>query len=202
MSSNYIQRVTVIIIFLTCVWLPADAVENSAPFGLAWGASLEELRVLGIDLQAMPSKEYGEGFVAQKLPKALSDQESALLFFGFDDKLWRVVAISRKFENDPQGAAVKARYQELLTSLTDKYGKPQSVHSLGDSIFSQPAYFISGIRDGRSFWYSNLANADVKVQIAIHGESNDIGRWTIYYESVSLKRAFDESKRAKEKNAL
>ena len=121
---------------------------------------------------------------------------------GFDNKLWRVVAISRLFENDPQGASVKARYQELLASLTEKYGKPRSVHSLGDSIFAQPAYFIAGLRSGKSFWYSELIGADVKVQVAIRAESNDGARWFIYYENKALSLSFQESKRLKEKGAL
>jgi hypothetical protein len=201
-SSTYAKHLFAKIILLVIVWSPAYAAENAAPLGLTWGASVDETRAIGVDLQSLPNKDGGDTYVAQKLPKALSDQDGALLSFGFDNKLWRIVAISRPFSNDPQGTAVKARYQELLTSLTEKYGKPRSVHSLGDSIFSQPAYFVAGLRGGNSFWYSNFDGAEMKVQIGIQGETNDTARWRIHYENKGLLRSFEESKRLKENGSL
>jgi hypothetical protein len=202
MNKAYFRELFATIVLVIAVWSPAYGADNAAPLGLVWGSSVDEVRALGIDLIAVPAKDFGDSYVAQKLPKALSDQDNTALSFGFDNKLWRVVAISRLFENDPQGASVKARYQELLASLTEKYGKPRSVHSLGDSIFAQPAYFIAGLRSGKSFWYSELIGADVKVQVAIRAESNDGARWFIYYENKALSLSFQESKRLKEKGAL
>lgn len=189
-------------VLLTVVAPHAFGDDNSAPLGLTWGASVDEVRALGVDLQAIPKTDFGESFSASKLPRALSDQENALLSFGYDNKLWRIVAVSHSFDHDPHGNAVKARYQQLLGALTEKYGKPSSVHSLGDSIFATPEYFIAGIRSGKSFWYSNLSGPDVNIQIGIHGESSDSARWTIFYENTKLKKAFDENKRLKEKNSL
>ena len=202
MSKVLFRALVAKIILVVVIWSPSHAAEVSAPLGLAWGASQEEVRALGVDLQATTNKDYGESYSAHKLPKALSDQEDAVLSFGYDNKLWRIAAISRKFESEPQGTTVRTRYQELLTSLTEKYGKPQSVHSLGNSIFSQPAYFVAGINNGKSFWYSNLGTADVKVQLGIRGETSDAARWVIFYENVALKKAFQESKRVKEKGSL
>lgn len=202
MSIVFFRKLLVKIFLMFAILSPAYGAEDTAPLGLIWGASTDQIRALGVDLQSTAAKDSGDTYAAQKLPKALSDQDGAILSFGFDNKLWRVVVISRQFENDPQGFAVKARYQELLASLTEKYGKPRSVHSLGDSIFSQPAYFVAGLRGGKSFWYSDWNGGEVKVQIAIRGESSDTARWVIYYENNALMRSFQESKRLKEKGSL
>ena len=125
-----------------------------------------------------------------------------LISFGFDNRLCRIVVISRLFENDPQGAAAKVRYQELLASLTEKYGKPRSIHSLGESNYARPDWFTYGLHEGKSFWYSDFADPEVGVQLGIQGELSGSARWRIFYENKALMRSFRESKRLKEKGSL
>jgi hypothetical protein len=101
---------------------------NEAPFGLTWGMSASEVKALGVELSDFPQSDWGHSFSATKLPKVLGDAEMVVLSFGFNDKLWRIAAVSRSFENDPAGVATMARYNELDKILADKYGKGTSVH--------------------------------------------------------------------------
>jgi len=45
------------------------------------------------------------------------------LFFGYKDKLWRIAAVGRPMGPDPSGNQTVARYQELATVLSDRYGR-------------------------------------------------------------------------------
>ncbi|HVV78448.1 MAG TPA: hypothetical protein VHD59_02390 [Pseudolabrys sp.] len=178
------------------------AFADDAPFGLTWGASAEEIRSAGVDLKDFPSSDFGRSYVATKLSKVLSDQEATLLSFGFDNKLWRVVAVSRSFENDPYGASVKSRYQQLSDILTSKYGKGKPSHHLGDSIFSDPRYFLAGIKQGNSSWFTNFDSGKIFIQLGLTASDSSTGQWRIIFEHKDGRRAFEDGKRNKEKGAL
>jgi hypothetical protein len=180
----------------------AFAGVTDAPFGLSWGASVEESKSSGVELKGAPTADYGDTYVSTKLPRAVADQDQTFLSFGHNDKLWRIIVIGRATPNDPHGGSIKARYQELVEVLTERYGKGRSYHVLGDSIFSQSQYFLAGIRDGKSTWYTNFDTPEVQVQIGILAESGDTGRWRIIYEYKPLRKSFEESRRLREKGTL
>jgi hypothetical protein len=117
---------------------PVFAQKNrEGPFGLTWGSTVEQTKAVGIELKPDTNKENGVSFIARSLPKALSDQDFAFVSYGFDDKLWRIVAVSRSFSNDPKGEKIRTRYGELVGVLAGKYGPPQSSHTLGGSIYGR-----------------------------------------------------------------
>jgi hypothetical protein len=180
----------------------AEKADQEGPLGLTWGTTSDQVRALGAELKDMPKSDYGASFVATKLPRVLSDQEATIISFGYDDRLWRLVAISKAFPDDPTGTNLKVRYQELLAILAEKYGAPSSVHNLGDSIFQQSQYFLAGVKDGRTNWYTNFSTPSLSVQLNLSAEDSSTGRWRIIYEEKSLHKAFDVAKKAREKGAL
>jgi hypothetical protein len=126
----------------------------------------------------------------------------AIVSFGYDDKLWRIVAISRPFSNDPSGTNVKSRYQELLGVLTEKYGRPTVVHTLGESIYREPRYFLAGINGGHTSWYANFDTHKLFIQLGIVAEDSSTGRWRTIFEEKALRKNFDSTRRVHEKGAL
>lgn len=176
--------------------------SSTAPLGLKWGSSVEAMRAEGIELKEFPSKEYGISFIATKLNKTLADQSTTFLSFGLNNKLWRVVIVSRDFNNDPSGSAVVGRYSELAASLKEKYGKPTTVQQLGGSIYSQPRYFLSGIRGGESKWYSNYKTPDMQIQLGLIASDGSTGAWRLIYENLPLSMIFEASKKDNEKEKL
>lgn len=180
----------------------AQSAELGAPLGLRWGASIEDTKADGVELKEFPGKDFGVSFVATKLTKTLADQNATLLSFGLNNKLWRIVMISRDYNNDPGGNAIVERYSELSASLKEKYGAPSTVHRLGDSIYSQPRYFLSGIRGGESKWYSNYKTPDLHVQLAITATDGSTGAWRLIYEYVPLSIIFGAAKKNSEKDKL
>jgi hypothetical protein len=181
---------------------PAQIPDEGAPLGLTWGSTSEEITAQGVELKPFPQKDFGETYLATKLPRALSDQETAFLSLGFDNKLLQVVILSRAYENDPSGGAIRSRYSDLLATLSEKYGKPYSVQNLGGSIYGQSEYFLAGINGGHSSWYSIYETPRMTIHLGLIADSSSTGRWRIIFEEKSLKKAFNLARKTKEKGAL
>jgi hypothetical protein len=179
-----------------------DADRNAAPFGLLWAASAADTRSLGIELKEFPKNEFGVSYVATKLPKILSDVETVFVSFGYDDKLWRVTAISRSFANDPSGISVRTRYDELVSVLAEKYGKGQSIHHQDPEMWKGPTEFVMGIKQGRSNWFTNFETNLLFIQLGIIAGASSTANWRIIMENKPLRANFGSSKKTHEKNAL
>jgi hypothetical protein len=179
-----------------------DTDKNAAPFGLTWAASAADTRSLGIELKEYPAKDFGQTYVATNLPKILSDAETVFASFGYDDKLWRITAVSRSFTNDPSGISVRARYDELASVLSEKYGKGQSTHSQDSQMWKGPTEFVMGIKAGRSSWFTNFETNLLRIQLGIIADDNSTAHWRILLENKPLRANFEAGKKAHEKDAL
>jgi hypothetical protein len=196
-----LYQLVVCIFFLGAACINAHAQEE-APLGLVWGSSSSDVRERGVELTEAPRSEFGNSFAANKFEKAIADQGKVHLSFGFNDKLWRIVIGSREFSNDPFGSKVTARYNELVSVLSEKYGKPMQNHRLGDSKYSRDGYFLNGIQAGTSSWFSNFETPNVFIQLGITANDSSTGYWKLIYEYKPLKKGFEESKRSHEKGSL
>jgi len=176
--------------------------DQEGPLGLTWGSTPDEVRALGVELKSYSDSQFGVTYEAAKLPRALSDQEGTLLAFGYDNKLWRVVAVSRSFSNDPTGMNLRGRYDELLAVLTEKYGVPSTVHSLGSQFYQKPENFIYGLSNGEIKWFSNYQTPNLFIQLGLGADTMSSGRWKIIFQNKLLQKGFDAAKRAKEKGSL
>jgi hypothetical protein len=181
---------------------PVHAQVTDAPIGLTWGSSSSDIQAKGIELKEIDGTDFGKSYVASKMDKALADQSGALLSFGFNDKLWRVLITSRPFGDDPAGSAAVARYNELAGVLSEKYGKANQVHRLGESIYAQQAYFLAGIRGGQSKWFTNFDTANLFIQLGLTASDNSTAAWRLIYENKTFRRDFEASKRSREKGNL
>lgn len=175
--------------------------EADGPFGLTWGASAEELRAMGIQLKEDANKEFGMSYIATGLPKVLADQQLTHLSFGFSDKLWRVHAIGKDHDNEPEGFSVKDRYEELVSALSDKYGKAERSQKLGNFIYKDPQYFVSGIQGGQNKWFADFNKTNIFVQAGIIASGGN-SRWRIIYENKTFRQRFEADRKGKERETL
>lgn len=191
-----------LLVLIVAVSGAAAQSDSDAPFGLNWGMNTTDARSSGIELTDFPGNNFGISYIATKLEKALADQDATVLSFGYNNKLWRILVVSREFTNDPHGNNVLERYRELSRVLSEKYGKPKEHHRRGDSIYAESAYFIAGIRSGRTSWFSNFDSPNLSIQLGVTASHSSTSRWRLIYENKGFKREFDSSKRAREKGAL
>lgn len=107
-----LRRIAILVILLSFA-ISNCLAQTEGPLGLIWGQSSGDVRASGVELKDFPSQDFGKSFIASALPRALADQENALLSFGHNDKLWRIVVFGRPNDHDPMGGSAKTRYDEL-----------------------------------------------------------------------------------------
>lgn len=198
----YIFSALILGLIMPSVARAQDADRNAAPFGLIWATSAADIRSLGIELEEFPSKDFGASYVATKLPKIISDVETVFVSFGYDDKLWRVGALSKKFSNEPSGTSVRNRYNELIGVLTEKYGKGKQSHFQDTTMWKGRDEFVMGIKVGRSNWFTNYETNLLHIQLGIIADDTSTAQWRIIMENKPLQENFGLSKKTHEKNAL
>ncbi len=204
-SRRYILGIIAGVGFLPDKMLAADASkadDDRGPFGLTWGKTVAEVRSIGVALSTSAAKDFGDAYSATNLPKVVEDAEAVVLAFGYDDKLWHVTAVGHTIENDPAGNQVLARYLELKSALTDRYGVGQESDSRDYEIWKEPKEYIASLKTGRAHRYVNFDNGSSKAQLSIRANSFDAAFWVMLFESNAGSKAFEASKREHERNAL
>ena len=169
-----------LIAVLSAPFSPALA-ETDAPFGLTWGASVEDLKGAGVRLQQRVSDQSGVRFAARDLPKALSDLGEAILSFGKNNMLHKVEAIGEDITNDPDGARLKLRYAALARALAGKYGQGVSRHVIEEP-WTRPNDFLNGIYRGTSYYYTNFTGDNVTVRLEIRATRRGLSNYAIIFQ--------------------
>ncbi|MGE5779463.1 MAG: hypothetical protein ACM30D_09165 [Hyphomicrobiales bacterium] len=179
-----------------------EAAKNAAPFGLTWGMSAAEVRALGAELSEAKESDFGVSYTATKLPKVLTDVETVLLSFGYNDELWRVVVVSRDFSNDPYGGALRQRYDELSRVLAEKYGRGTQFHRDDPNPYMGADDFLMAVHMGRAWHYTDYETDGLRVQLGVGASSGSDGYWKLIFEDKALRKGFKQGKTAHEKEAL
>lgn len=182
----------------TPIQVPQGAAE--APFGLYWGITKEELEKAGIKLIADPDTSLGAIYSATNLPKAVSDIESVRLYLGFGGKLFKIIAASRIFPNDPYGSDVQTRYGELVKVLTDKYGAGK------ESKFTEELYdgnnWGMGIKTNQNWLYTDFETKELTVQISCRAHRSSDLILVLVYEWKPGGALEQKAQKEHEKGAL
>ena len=174
-----------------------------APFGLTWGVSSDDLRKTGVNLAADPSvKDFGVSFIATNLGKVLSDTESVLLSFGFNDKLWRNASVGRTVGPDPSGSRVIARYLDLAASLSEKYGKGVETDRRDTEIYKKANQYVASLQQGRAYRFMSYRTNSVSVELSIRAKDMEDAYYLILFDYLPEARQFQLDKKAHEKDAL
>lgn len=183
--------------------LSAHAQEDSiGPFGLAWMATAEQVKQLGVTLTPFPNDAFGTSFSATNLPKSLADMEMVVLSFGFDDNLWRVAALGAENANDKYGSQGKARYDQLKESLSKTYKSGVSGERPStDSFYGDPENFAYALSQNEAFWYSVFSSPVAEIELSLNSNHYDT-YWRLIYAHLDGKAAFEASKNDAELDAL
>lgn len=174
----------------------------AAPFGLEWGLSKEEVEARSIKLIEAPTSEGSLRFSATGLSKVVAGVETVVIDFGFDNRLWKVIAASEDFPNDPYGFKVKARYGELNEILTEKYGKGKATHRTGGSIYDEARYFLAGLNGGKNWHFTTYSALGLSIELSVRAKDSDTGYWVLIYNNTELAKGYDNAKANREKGAL
>lgn len=104
-------------------------VRESAPFGLKWLATIDEIRYLNVRLQPKEIKDMPNTFTASNLPKPVSVFREVLVSFGENDSLWRISAYGKRVKDDSRASKGVAEYNKYYEMLSKKYGNAQEFYT-------------------------------------------------------------------------
>jgi hypothetical protein len=178
--------------------------HSRAPFGLTWGQSVESVRAMGLTLSDTGTPtDYGTSYTLQiqDLKDTLADIEAIALFFGIQNRLWRIFAASKGMGPDPYGYPGIHRYQELLGTLTERYGKGAETDVRG-RFSTSPELYVYYLSNGEAKKFVDFTGDGMNIQLDLRGQSGGITRWVLFYESVQEGKAFIKDKATREKNVL
>ncbi|MDR3436164.1 hypothetical protein [Telmatospirillum sp.] len=108
--------------FLVCHAMASD----DAPFGLRWGAGIEELKVRGLSGEVVEDDGNHKTFVARTLPKPTADTGATRLTIHHRYGLQRIAWQSKDLSDDPTGEKGLDAYSAMKSSLTAQFGRPKS----------------------------------------------------------------------------
>ncbi len=172
----------------------------SAPFGLSWGATKAEVEKERIVLNGHSDQSDGPSYLATNLPKTISDVVSVALYFGFSDRLYRIVALGRTYENDPYGSAVRTRYDELVKILQQKYGPGKASDFAAE--FYRDDKWTYGLMKNENWHYTDFERDGLLVQTSCRSVSMSDPYWLLIYENDAESAIADKARKQNEAGAL
>ena len=164
------------------------------PFGLTWGMSEASLVKLGF---ARSSSDSGPLHVltSKIAPKPWSQAETYVAVT-YNDRLVKVVALSRSFSADIMGSEGKAAYEKINNVLTNKYGQPaKHMEEVGLKLYTEYDEFYQCLKYagcGAYFTSYNISGGIIGVNL--EGESRGVGYLKVTYESPAFAIALMEIK--------
>jgi hypothetical protein len=173
---------------------------GQAPFGLTWGATRAEIGKLGVTLTPTTDQSSGERYVATNLPMVIADIETVVLDLGFGGKLYRISAISRTYENDPYGTSVRARYEELVSLLKQKYGPGNETERTDENYGGDD--WAYGLMKNKNWLFSIFESGSVSIEISCRSLRMSDPYWVMIYEESAGAAQETEAKAEHEKGAL
>ena len=180
----------------------AESEDNLGPFGLMFNSSADEVRRTGVQLAPVVGTEWGTSFVASGLEKVLSDMDNPILSFGFKDKLWRVAAAGKTNSADPYGSNTVARYKELMTSLSEKYGPGRETDARDREMWKDPSEYIMSLQQGRAARYALFSARFVTIELSVRASDASSSYYVIIYKSIHGEKEFAIDKKTNEKGSL
>jgi hypothetical protein len=196
--------VAAIAVFFATHAMAQTPLPSPGPFGLTWGVTRAEVEGLGVQLSEISQDNgWGKAFTAHNLPKALGDMESAVLAFGYDDKLWRVGAVSKSWENDGYGSRAVARFDELKGLLSERYGSGEPVMKRpANEFYEKPDNFTYSLYMNERIHAWGWENADMDIEVSLRASTMNTIYYLLIYEYKPLRASVQKSKQSQEKDAL
>jgi len=177
------------------------AADDSAPFGLTWGMTAEDLKSLGVALAPQEHVNNMVVYKAETLPKNISDAEFYLVLFDESTGLQKVMMSSKDITNDLYGSAGKERFKVLKETFSSKYGAPiNSFEFVGRELFQDDDEFYECLKyEGCGIWLADWKSAGSSYLLELKGSRRGTGYIRITVEGpgwsavLSKKSSLDRS---------
>ncbi len=187
---------------------------GSAPFGLTWGLSMNDVKNMGVILEKAGEKDYVNSYSATYLPNPVNEFRDIVLTFGEENQLWRIIAYGNFIKDDAKASKVMNIYNRYYKLLSQKYGNAKQfytpkVTNVDKSVDigggrtktvteqrNEPiggANFLAELQSGDASLYSTFENGKVGVALAINVDGQGRSYIIIDYKNIEIMKARDNS---------
>lgn len=203
-----------LVALVVVLWSPVDSgyartkISVPAPLGLTWGWTIADLQRNGVKIRSNKRNKTGDGNILtiSNTPEQISGTNLVTISVPDGYGLQKVSWSSIIFRNDRSGSKGKARYGELKSALTRKYGPPKSYEWLSKTkkYAQQIGEFykcmrVSGCGSWTSYWTTNYVGS---ISLKMKGLTTGNGYVSLSYEGPEFSRYIGNRKKRSEKNAL
>ena len=183
--------------FISLSFLFASATTFGAdgPFGLGWGMSEQDTKILGVNCEEKTTQSRITVCKTTSLPKNLSISDQYALYIDGKYQLQKVTMISEIISNDIYGSEGKEIYFDLKNKLSNKYGKPSdSFEYVGDELYDESDEFYQCLAyEGCGYYLSFYKDSSGEtITLEIEGIRRGSGYISLSYEGPSWGAVVDE----------
>ncbi len=182
---------------------------GEAPFGLSWGATYNQTKALGVDMQRVERKDSVNDFIVTKLPKPITDFRRIIVSFGENNSLWRLSAYGRLINDDASASKVLHLYRKYYDLLERKYGNAKEfftpkmttvekkvkdeygVEKIEIEKIAEPiggSDFLSELKNGQAVLYATFEDKNVGAALAVNVDGDGKSYIIIDYTNLQIFR--------------
>ena len=186
---------------------------GEAPFGLSWGATYNQTKALGVDMERVERKDSVNDFIVTKLPKPITDFRQVIVSFGENNSLWRLTAYGRLLNDDASASKAPHLYPKYYGLLERKYGNAKEfftpkittvekkvkdeygVDKVEIEKISEPiggADFLAELKSGQAVLYATFEDQDVGAALAVNVDGDGKSYIIIDYTNLRIFREREE----------
>jgi hypothetical protein len=156
--------------------------------GLWWGMSFEDVLSLNeFTLEYMGKGDGGDHYAGTAFPPVLGEVEQIILFFGFDDRLWRLALLSpTEDDGSGVGTALFARYDEWKATLDGMYGMGRTQHRNTSTDIPNPREILGSLAKGTAWHFTEYRHGQQLVQLGVKGTAWRNGHTAVYIKHVQM----------------
>jgi len=177
--------------------LTTPAFADDAPFGLRWGATIEELQTRGFVGDMQQDDGQMRIYQTNKLSGAPSYSDFARL--GVDRRfgLQRILWVSKEITDDPSGQKGLDLYKAMKVTLTEKYGEPKSSDEeiAGSRTLGPNAFYQCLAEDGCGAFVTVWRSVGADARLRLLGAATGKGRLEVVYLGPDWSDVLDAKKK-------
>ena len=179
---------------------------QSAPFGLYWAASQENIKKFGFELLPAERKDYKNVFQVVNPQQKNNTFAYIIAIFGMQDKLWCVYAQGIPQEDDAKATKVLALYHRYFEALSAKYGnaeehfepytyEEQLIKGEGEkkkviTVTKQNPLggdnFLQELQEGKAVLYATFQNDKIGVTLGVSVDGDGKSYISVDYKDFAL----------------
>ncbi len=163
--------------------LAFPAFADDAPFGLRWGANIEELKSRGFAGDVQQDDGQLQFYLTSKLSNAPSYSDFARLGVDRQRGLQRILWVSKEVTDDPAGQKGLDLYKSMKQTLTDKYGDPKSSDEefAGSRDHGPNSFYQCLAEDGCGVFVTVWRGIGTDVRLRLLGTATGKGRLEVVF---------------------